>query len=63
MNSPEVEFLEELQALCRLARKKGDPRKARVAIDMEIELQGRIDALKADEKTKAKSAPALAHAA
>lgn len=52
---PEVQFLEEIKALCVLARKRGSARKAKIAIDMEIEIDRRIEEARATHSVAATS--------
>jgi hypothetical protein len=46
-NTPEVTFLEGLRGLCILARQRGDVSVARLAIEEEERLVGRIADLRA----------------
>lgn len=49
--SPEVTFFEGVVAFCAMARRKAkDPKEARAAANLEIELGERIKAIKAAER-------------
>lgn len=54
--NPALQFLGTVRDFCTLARKRAsDPREARIASDLEIELDDRIKEFEASEKPRRKS--------